>query len=103
MVLRASISISQAVRALPNWRHKDFYLVHEVYDAETFSFIGVESKKGSLEISGQGSGILSFLTAGASAGLSSSGSVQLKLLGAGGTLAIGLVRIKKDGSLDFVP
>jgi hypothetical protein len=95
--------IAQAVRSHPEWRHKEFFLVHEVYDAEQFSFVGSETRKGSLTLSGKGAGILGFLTAGASADLSSSGDVQLKLIGAGGTLAMGLVRIKKDGSTDFLP
>jgi hypothetical protein len=95
--------IAAAVRNNPDWRHKEFYVVHEVYDADQFSFSGAETRKGSLTVSGKGSGILSFLTAGASAGLSSSGDVQLKLLGQGGTLAMGLVRILKDGSTDFLP
>jgi hypothetical protein len=74
-----------------------------VYEAEGFSFIGTEAKRRSLEISGKGAGILGFLTAGASLGLKNSGNVDVKVLGLGGTLAIGLVRIKKDGSTDFEP
>lgn len=95
--------IAGAVKNHAEWRHKEFYLVHEIYDAEEFSFVGSETRKGNLSISGKGAGILGFLTAGASVGLTSTGDVQLKLLGKGGTLAMGLVRIMKDGTTDFLP
>ena len=93
--------IANAVRNNPDWKHKEFYLVHEVYNSDQFSFVGTEKTKRTFEISGKGSAILSFLSAGASAGLSKTGDVQVELLGKGGSIAMGLVRIKPDGSLNF--
>lgn len=93
--------IAQAVHLLPNWDHGRFWVVHETYDATEFSFLGSEQKSQNLEISGKGSAILSFLSAGASVGITATGNVSLKLIGAGGTVAIGLVRIEEDGQLDF--
>jgi hypothetical protein len=95
--------IAQEVRNKPGWDHDHFFLVHEVFDADGFSFLGTEAKKRNFEFGGKGAGILGFLTAGASLGLKSSGNVDVKVLGKGGTLAIGLVRIRKDGSRDFEP
>jgi hypothetical protein len=94
--------LAQAAKAADGWRHKDFYLVHKVYDAEEFSFVGSERSSSSIELSGKGSAILGFLSAGASAGISSTGNAEVKLIGAGGSIAMGLVRIKKDGTTDFV-
>lgn len=94
--------IAQVVKAASGWRHKDFYLVHEVYDAVEFSFVGSERSSSSIEIAGKGSAILGFLSAGASAGVKATGNAEVKLIGAGGSVAMGLVRIKKDGTTDFV-
>lgn len=84
------------------WKHDRFYIVFEVYSAEQFSFIGTESSKSAIEFSGKGSSIQSFLAAGASAGLTRTGNADITILGKGGPLAMGLVRVKKDGSTDFV-
>jgi hypothetical protein len=94
--------LAQAVKAADGWRHKEFYLVHEVYDAEEFSFVGTERSSSSIELAGKGSAILGFLSAGASAGIKSTGNAEVKLIGAGGSVAMCLVRIKKDGGTDFV-
>jgi len=94
--------VAQAVRKAEGWRHKDFFLVHEVYDAEEFSFVGSERSSSSIELAGKGSAILGFLTAGASAGIKATGNAEVKLIGAGGSVAMGLVRIKQDGKTDFV-
>ena len=95
--------IAAAVKGAAGWDHKAFFLVHETYEAEQFSFIGNEEQSSSLELSGKGAAILGFLSAGASADLSRSGSAHVELLGEGGTLAMGLVRIRRDATLDFVP
>lgn len=95
--------IAQAVKGLPNWDHDRFYIVHEMYAADEFSFLGTESSKANVEFSGKGAAILGFLSAGASGGLSSSGNVEVKILGKGGSLAMGLVRVKKNGKTDYAP
>lgn len=95
-------AVAQALRAHPGWDNKRFFLVHEVYDAQEFSFVGTERSSSSIQLAGKGSAILGFLTAGASAGLTSTGNAEVKLIGAGGSVAMGLVRIKDDGRTDFV-
>jgi hypothetical protein len=90
--------VAMAVYKNANWRHDDYYIVHELYEAAEFTFLGTEQSSSNIEVSGKGAGILSFLTAGASAGISVTGSIDLKIVGTGGPVAMGLVRIKKDGS-----
>ena len=97
------IQVANAVRNLPNWEHKRFYIVHKVFDADEFSFLGNEKSQSAVEISGKGAAIASFLNAGAAAGVSKSGSARVEILGKGGSVAMGLVRIKRDGQTDFVP
>lgn len=96
------INVAPVVARHPNWKHDKYYIVYELYVAEQFSFIGSEKSGSTIELSGKGSAIMSFLAAGASAGITKTGNADVVLLGKGGPLAMGLVRIKKDGSTDFV-
>lgn len=92
--------VAQAVFGRPDWKHDKYYIVEEIYQAGEWTFLGTENSSAKIEISGKGAGILSFLTVGASAQINVSGSIDLKLIGKGGALAMGVVRVKKDGSLN---
>ena len=96
------IDVAPIVAAHAKWKHDKYYIVYEVYVADQFSFIGSEKSGSKILLSGKGSSIMSFLAAGASVGLTKTGNADITLLGKGGPLAMGLVRIKKDGSTDFV-
>ena len=96
------IDVAPVVASHPNWKHDRYYIVYEVYTAEQFSFIGSEESGSTIELSGKGSAIMSFLAAGVSAGLTKTGTADIVLLGKGGQLAMGLVRIDKKGKTDFV-
>lgn len=95
--------IAQAVSKRPDWQHDRFWVVYELYTAEQFSFTGSEKKGEKIEVSGSGAGVLSFLTVGASVGITATGNAAVKIVGQGGPVAMGLVRFRKDGSLDFTP
>jgi hypothetical protein len=92
--------VAQAVFNKPGWRHANFYIVHEVYEANEWTFLGTETRGSTIEISGKGAGILSFLTAGASVGISVTGQTDVKMIGKGGAIGMGLVRVRKDGTTD---
>jgi hypothetical protein len=92
--------VAQAVFGRPDWKHDKYYIIEEIYQAEEWTFLGTESSSSKIDVSGKGAGILSFLTAGASAQINVTGSIDLKFIGKGGALAMGLVRVKKDGSLN---
>lgn len=92
------LMIGGQLAPMPNWKHDKFFIVEETYGADQWSFLGTKETSSNFELSGKGSGILSFLTAGFAVGLKSSGNVDIKMLGGGGMLAMNLVRIRKDGS-----
>lgn len=92
--------LARELAAHPDWKHRNYHVVSEIYGAEQWSFIGNEDKASTFKLSGSGSGILSFLNVGASIGLSKTGKADLELLGKGGMLAMKTVRIDKDGSLN---
>ncbi len=92
------LMIAGQLAKLPAWKHDKFFIVEETYGAEMWSFLGTKESATDVQLSGKGSAILSFLSAGLSAGLKSSGNIDVKMLGSGGMLAMNLVRIRKDGS-----
>lgn len=92
--------LAEALAVHSKWKHGKYFVVSEIYGADQWSFIGNETTTSSFGLSGSGAGILSFLNIGASAGLTKTGKADLEMLGEGGMLAMKLVRIDKDGSLN---
>jgi hypothetical protein len=99
--LEGLAQIGQALAGAAHWKHDKHFLVYESYEAGQFTFLGTQSRASKIEVSGKGSGIISFLTAGASVGLKKSGKTEVDLVGAGGPVAMNLVRITQNGELDF--
>lgn len=93
--------IAQRIGSAAGWRHDKHCLVYESYEASEFTFLGTLSRASKIEVSGKGSGIISFLTAGASAGIKKSGKTEVDLVGTEGPVAMGLVKVRPDGELDF--
>jgi hypothetical protein len=95
------LEIAATVAPQANWQHDKFFIVHEVYTAVDWSFLGTKEKSAAVEFSGKGAAILSFLSAGVTVGLKSSGSIEVKILGKGGAIAQNVARVKRDGQLVF--
>lgn len=95
------LEIGQKLAPLANWKHGKYFIVEELYSAADWTFLGTTEKKTDFLISGKGSAILSFLSAGASFGIKTTGNVDVNIMGKGGAIAMNLVKVKKDGSLDF--
>ena len=94
------LTIAGVLAPLKNWKHDKFFIVEELYTAADWSFLGTKEKSSSFELSGKGSAILSFLSAGGSVGIKTSGNLDVKLMGKGGPLAMNVVRVRKNGSLN---
>lgn len=94
------LEISNMLKDKSGWKHNKFFIVEEIYGAADWSFIGTKESATSFELAGNGSGILSFLTAGVSVGLKSSGNVAVKIMGKGGMIGMNVVRINEDGQLN---
>lgn len=93
------LSIGAQLAGKPGWNHGDFFIVAETYGAADWTFLGAKEASRSFDVSGKGAGILSFLTAGISAGVKTSGTVDVKLTGKSGMIGMNLVRVKDDGSI----
>jgi hypothetical protein len=95
------LEIAGKVAPLANWQHDKFFIVHELYTAVDWSFLGTKEKSAAIEFTGKGAAVLSFVTAGVTLGLKSSGSIEVKILGKGGAIAQNVARVKRDGQLIF--
>ena len=95
------LEIAGVLAGQGSWQHDRFFIVHELYTAVDWSFLGTKDKSADVEFTGKGAAILSFLSAGATLGLKSSGSIEVKILGQGGAIAQNVVRVRRDGALDF--
>jgi hypothetical protein len=91
-------NVAKAVLAIPEWQHDKWYIVEKIYKAGDWSFLGNRKTSKSIKLSGKGDAIKEFLSVGASVGITATGSIALEMLGAGGALAMRLVRIRKNGS-----
>ena len=91
------LEISNVLKDKPGWKHNRFFIVEETFGATDWSFIGTKESGSNFELTGSGSGILSFLSAGISAGLKSSGNVEVKIMGKGGMIGMNVVRINENG------
>jgi hypothetical protein len=99
--LEGLAQIGRALAGAPGWNHDEHFLVYKSYEATEFAFLGTLTTNSKVEFSGKGAGIISFLTAGLTGSLSKSGSAEVDIVGKGGPVAMGLVRVEKNGSLDF--
>jgi hypothetical protein len=55
------LEIAGKLMGLANWKHDKFFIVEELYSAVDWSFIGTKEKASTVEFSGQGGAVLSFL------------------------------------------
>lgn len=95
------MKVGKAIKNLPDWRYKEYFIAWRVYRAKEFVFLGNQSRNRTVRLRGLGSGILDFLTLGASANVArvTAGSVTIEMIGEGGPVAMSTTRIKKDGQI----
>lgn len=95
------LRVGRAIKELPGWRHKDYFIASEVYRAKEFLFLGSRSKNKTIRFGGLGSAILDFINVGASAKVArvSASSVGVEIIGEGGPVAMNVARFKKDGRI----
>lgn len=97
------LGLAQKVVAIPNWKFGKYFIAHTIYRAEEFVFLASKAKRRTVKFGGAGKAIVSFLTLGLSTQLekTSAQSLSIEIFGQGGPVAMGVVRVKKNGELDF--
>ena len=94
-------AVGRAVAKLPGWDFARNYIVWKVLRAKQFTFIGSLKKNRKIVFSGSGRALTRFLGSGVSAGITRTAGTKLDLemIGAGGPVAIGVTRVRRDGRL----
>lgn len=100
--MTSAISIARKIAGLANWDFQRNYVVHQVYHAEDFAFLGSTAKDSSATFKGSGEAIRKFIEAGISADLNRTGSRNLSIEvtdKAGGAVVMRLFRVKRNGGI----
>ncbi|MEX0980561.1 MAG: hypothetical protein WDZ47_00600 [Bacteroidales bacterium] len=98
----SALGIASRIAKLANWDFQRNYVVHQVYHAEDFVFLGSAAKDGSVTFKGSGEAVRNFIEAGSSAELARTGSQGLSIEvtdKAGGAVVMRLFRIKRNGEI----
>lgn len=99
-LLAGLFGIAAKLSVHPAWLHNKYYIVEQTFEATDWSFLGTMDTARNFEISGKGAAIKGFLTLGSSLGISSTGNLSVEMMGAEGAIAMKLVRVRKDGTLN---
>lgn len=99
--LEGAIGIARKIAELPSWDHLRNYVVHKVWRAMDFVFLG--NLEGSTEISFKGKGeyIRNIISHGITYGLSVNGghSMNLEVMGESGPVVMQVFRVKRNGDI----
>lgn len=91
--------IGMKLKRNKDWRFKQFFIVFQVFKATDYTFMGSLTRRRSTIFSGLGKAVFKYVTVGASAGLSRSGTFNAKLdvFGDSGAVGFAVARIQKSG------
>jgi len=99
--LEGAMNMARKIAKIPSWDHLKNYVVHKVWRASDFVFLG--NLEGSSEISFKGSGeqVRNIITNGISSGLSVNGghSINLEVMGKSGPIVMQVFRVKRNGEI----
>jgi hypothetical protein len=98
----SALSVARKIAKVANWDFQRNYVVHQVYHAEDFAFLGSAAKNSSVTFKGSGKAVRNFIEAGISANLSRTGSQNLSIEvtdKGGGAVVLRLFRIKRNGGI----
>ena len=75
----SALGIASQIATLANWDFQRNYVVHQVYHAEDFVFLGSAAKDSSVTFKGSGEAVRNFISQGISAELTRTGSQSLSI------------------------
>ncbi len=99
--LNNAISIARRIAEIPSWDHLRNYVVHKVWRAEDFVFLGNLDNKAEISFSAKGEFIKNILSKGISSGVHISGghSMNLEVMGKSGPVVMQVFRVKRNGDI----
>jgi len=95
------LSISNTIISHGRWKHREYYLVYEIWEASDFTFLASHSSSSNVVLQGSGKEIIDFFNIGIGSNLVMTGQTDeiLDLFGKKGPIAMKVTRIKRNGGL----
>ncbi len=99
--LDQAMSIARIIAKLPSWDHLRNFVVHKIWRAEDFVFLGNLDNSSEINFTGKGEFIRNLINNGISSDLSiSSGhSMNLEIMGKSGPIVMQVFRVKRNGDI----
>ena len=99
MGLDQALMVSHKIAEIPNWDFRKNYIVHKIWIADDFVFLGSTKKGINLTFTGKGEAIKNLLDNGISSNTSVKGQNELgfEILGKSGPIVMQVFRVKRDG------
>jgi hypothetical protein len=95
----------QIAANLPGWRHGEWFVVSKVYGVDSFILLANQSSQNTVKVKGSVGELIQFLQASVSPEVRfrNLSNMALSILGKkSGPVVVELLKIKKDGNIDFV-
>jgi hypothetical protein len=95
----------QIAEKIEKWKHKDWFVISEVYRVDSFVLLANETGEKEIKIKGNVGTVSTFLRGSVTpeVKISSLAGMGLKIVGKqSGPIAVELFRVKKDGDISFV-
>ena len=99
--MEQSMKIARQIAKLPKWDFRDNYIVHKVWTAEEFTFLGTMEKGKTVTFNGTGEAIKGLLKTGINAEntITSGHMLSYKVVGSSGPVVMQVFRVKKNGEI----
>lgn len=99
--LDQAMTVARKIAKIASWDHLQNYVVHKVWSAEDFVFLGNMESEGEIVFSGKGAFVKGLLENGFSTGLTRTGSqsMSLEIMGKSGALVMQVFRVKRNGDI----
>ena len=96
-----AISVARNIAKIPSWDHLRNYVVHKVWRAEDFVFLGNIDNKADISFNAKGEFIKNILSKGISSGVSINGghTMNLEVMGKSGPIVMQVFRVKRNGDI----
>ena len=99
--LENAMGIAKKIAEIPGWDHLRNYVVHKIWRAEDFVFLGNLDRNAEITFSAKGDFIKKILNQGVSSGVnkSSDQSMNLEVMGTSGPVVMQVFRVKRNGDI----
>ncbi len=96
-----AMTVARKIAKLPHWDHLKNYVVHKIWRAEEFTFLGNLEGNSEVSFKGKGEFIRNILSNGITSGVSKAGNrnMSLDITGKSGPIVMQVFRVKRNGDI----